>query len=164
MTEKKDYYAILEVSKDATEDEIRKKYRSLAKKFHPDKWTNGSESEKKEAEQKFKDIAEAYEVLSDPQKRQMYDNGGFEFDTNGFDPFEMFRNMTGGGFGSMFGDLGGMFGNMGGGRQVSRGSNIQTNISLPSPRLPAYRRLQPYRRHCAYHPTDPYSTRELHNR
>lgn len=130
MTEKKDYYAILEVSKDATEDEIRKKYRSLAKKFHPDKWTNGSESEKKEAEQKFKDIAEAYEVLSDPQKRQMYDNGGFEFDTNGFDPFEMFRNMTGGGFGSMFGDLGGMFGNMGGGRQVSRGSNIQTNISL----------------------------------
>jgi molecular chaperone DnaJ len=130
MTEKKDYYAILEVSKDATEDEIRKKYRSLAKKFHPDKWTNGSESEKKEAEQKFKDIAEAYEVLSDPQKRQMYDNGGFEFDTSGFDPFEMFRNMTGGGFGSMFGDLGGMFGNMGGGRQVSRGSNIQTNISL----------------------------------
>lgn len=130
MTEKKDYYAILEVSKDATEDEIRKKYRSLAKKFHPDKWTNGSESEKKEAEQKFKDIAEAYEVLSDPQKRQMYDNGGFEFDTSGFDPFEMFRNMTGGGFGSMFGDLGGMFGNMSGGRQVSRGSNIQTNISL----------------------------------
>jgi molecular chaperone DnaJ len=130
MTEKKDYYAILEVSKDATEDEIRKKYRSLAKKFHPDKWTNGSESEKKEAEQKFKDIAEAYEVLSDPQKRQMYDNGGFEFDTSGFDPFEMFRNMTGGGFGSMFGDLGSMFGNMGGGRQVSRGSNIQTNISL----------------------------------
>ena len=130
MTENKDYYAILEVSKDATEDEIRKKYRSLAKKFHPDKWTNGSESEKNEAEQKFKDIAEAYEVLSDPQKRQMYDNGGFEFDTNGFDPFEMFRNMTGGGFSSMFGDLGGMFGNMGGGRQVSRGSNIQTNISL----------------------------------
>ena len=131
MTENKDYYAILEVSKDATEDEIKKKYRSLAKKFHPDKWTNGSESEKKEAEQKFKDIAEAYEVLSDPKKRQMYDNGGFEFDASGFDPFEMFRNMGGGGFGSMFGDLGSIFSNMGnGGRQVSRGTNIQTNITL----------------------------------
>lgn len=129
MAEQKDYYDILGISKDASEDEIKKAYRKLAMKYHPDRWANGSDEEKKNAEQKFKEIAEANEVLSDPQKRQMYDNGGFEFNADGFDPFEMFRNMAGdfgGGFGSMFD---GMFGR-GGGQKTNRGSNIQTHISM----------------------------------
>lgn len=127
MAEQKDYYEILGVSKDASDDDIKKAYRKLAMKYHPDRWANGTEDEKKEAEQKFKEIAEANEVLSDPQKRQMYDNGGFEFDADGFDPFEMFRNMGGfGGFSSMFD---GMF--SGGGRQrIKRGSNVQTHVSM----------------------------------
>ena len=127
MAEQKDYYEILGVSKDASDDDIKKAYRKLAMKYHPDRWANGTEDEKKEAEQKFKEIAEANEVLSDPQKRQMYDSGGFEFDADGFDPFEMFRNMGGfGGFSSMFD---GMF--SGGGRQrIKRGSNVQTHVSM----------------------------------
>lgn len=130
----KNYYEILGITdeeknlpKNEFEKILKKKYRSNALKFHPDRWANGTDEEKQEAEQKFKEIAEANEVLSDPNKRKMYDNGGFEFDSSGFDPFEMFRNMSGGGFGSMFD----MFNNMGGGgRRVNRGSNIQTNLSM----------------------------------
>ena len=128
MATNKDYYEILGVDKNASEDEIKKKYRSSAMKYHPDRWVNGTDEEKKEAEQKFKEIAEAYEVLSDPQKRQQYDNGGFDFNGEGFDPFEMFRNMSSGfaGFDDMFS---GVFG--GSRRQrVNRGSNIQTQITL----------------------------------
>lgn len=128
MAEYKDYYEILGVSKDASDDEIKKAYRKNAMKFHPDRWVNGTDEEKAEAEQKFKEISEANEVLSDPQKRNMYDNGGFEFDSNGFDPFEMFRNMSGGGFDGMFGH---MFGNMGGrGKRVTKGSNVGANLSM----------------------------------
>lgn len=132
MAEKKDYYEILGVKKDASEDEIKKNYRKLAMKYHPDRWVNGTEEEKKEAEAKFKEISEANEVLSDPQKRQMYDNGGFEFDSSDFDPFEMFRNMAGGfgnGFGDMFGNFFGNRGN-GSGKRVSKGSDIHTNITI----------------------------------
>ena len=128
MANKRDYYEVLGVSKDAGDDDIKKSYRKLAMKYHPDRWANGTEEEKKEAEQKFKEIAEANEVLSDPQKRQQYDNGGFEFDASGFDPFEMFRNMTGGfgGFGGMFD---GMFGG-GGGQRINRGTNVQAHLSM----------------------------------
>jgi molecular chaperone DnaJ len=124
MMDKKDYYEILGVEKNATEDEIKKKYRTLAMKYHPDRWANGTDEEKNEAEQKFKEIAEAYEVLSDPQKRQMYDNGGFEFNSSGFDPFEMFRNM-GGGFEDMFDIFSGR-----NRQRVNRGSNIQTQLII----------------------------------
>lgn len=77
----KDYYKILGVSKDASADEIKKSYRKLALKYHPDHQQGKSDAEKKEAEDKFKEINEAYETLSDPDKRQQYDNpspfGGF---------------------------------------------------------------------------------------
>lgn len=67
---KKDYYEVLGVEKTATADEIKKAYRKLAKKYHPD----ANSDNKEEAEKKFKEIAEAYEVLSDEGKRKQYDN------------------------------------------------------------------------------------------
>ena len=86
----KDYYEILGVSKEATPEEIRKAYKRLALKWHPDKHVD----DKKEAEEKFKEIAEAYSVLSDPDKKREYDTGGVDFDAfadfDNFDPFAMF--------------------------------------------------------------------------
>lgn len=86
----KNYYDILGVKKDASQDDIKKAYRSLSKKWHPDKFNNKSDSEKKEAEEKFKDINEAYTILSDEQKRSEYDNGGSMF--GGFNPFGMWNH------------------------------------------------------------------------
>lgn len=128
MSEKKDYYKILGVKEDASDDEIKKCYRKLAMQFHPDRWANGTEKEKKDAEEKFKDIAEAYEVLSDPKKRAQYDNGGMDFDFGGFDPMDIFMRMSGmggGGFESPFGNM------FGGGRQrVNKGSDVHVEILL----------------------------------
>lgn len=75
---KRDYYEILGLSKGTSDDEIKKAYRKLAMKFHPDRVSHMSDSEKKEAEEKFKELQEAYAVLSDGQKRQMYDQFGHE--------------------------------------------------------------------------------------
>ena len=73
MTTKRDYYEILGISKSASADEIKKAYRNMALKFHPDRVTP---DKKKEAEERFKEISEAYEVLMDSQKRSTYDQYG----------------------------------------------------------------------------------------
>lgn len=127
----KDYYAILGVGKDAGENDIRKAYRTLAVKWHPDKWANGTEAEKKTAEEKFKEISEAYEVLSDPQKREQYDNGGTTFAQDGWsDPMDIFRHMQEmhGGFGGGFFDGFGPFGN--GRARQKKGSDINAHVDI----------------------------------
>ena len=83
----KNYYDILGVKKDASKDDIRRAFKKLSLKYHPDKHINDSEEDKKKAEEKFKEINEAYETLSDDKKRQEYDNPiseGFGFDPFGF--------------------------------------------------------------------------------
>ena len=82
MAESKDYYKILGVSKDATDDEIKKAFRKLAKANHPD--AQQDEAAKKQAEVKFKEINEAYSVLSDKTKRAQYDRFGSNFEQAGF--------------------------------------------------------------------------------
>jgi len=91
-SEQEDYYEILGVKKDATEAEIRKAYRKLALKWHPDK----NPDNKKEAEEKFKKINEAYSVLSDKNKRNQYDHGGIHFDFGGFNADDIFKDFFGG--------------------------------------------------------------------
>jgi len=127
--EDKDYYSILGVNRNAETDEIKKAYRKLAMQFHPDKNPGN-----KEAEEKFKEIGEAYSVLSDPQKRRQYDqfgragmrgSGGFGGYSGGFDPFDIFREVFGGGgFGDIFGMAGGAR------RTVQRGSDLQVRMKL----------------------------------
>ena len=109
MAEKRDYYEVLGIGKNATDAEIKSAYRKLAKKYHPD-----LNPDNKEAEEKFKEVNEANDVLSDPQKRQRYDQFGFA----GVDPNYAAANGGGaGGFGGGFGgvDLGDIFGDIFGG-------------------------------------------------
>jgi len=114
---RKDYYKLLGVTQSATSSEIKKAYRKAALKWHPDKNQSGTEEEKAAAEAKFKDIGEAYEVLSDDQKRARYDNGedlddmGGHGGMHGMDPHMMF-NMF---FGGRGGGRGGGFPGGGGG-------------------------------------------------
>ena len=121
-----DYYSVLEVPKTATQDEIKKAFRKQAMKYHPDRNPGN-----KEAEEKFKQVAAAYEVLSDEKKRQMYDQLGHEAYTQGhagggpgagggfagMDLNDILNQVFGGGFGGGFGDF---FGGGGGGRTSNR--------------------------------------------
>ncbi|MBE6913631.1 MAG: molecular chaperone DnaJ [Ruminococcaceae bacterium] len=129
-TEKRDYYEVLGLTKSASDDEIKKSYRKLAKQYHPDLHPGD-----KECEEKFKEANEAYEVLSDPDKKAKYD----QFGHAAFDPNSGFGG--GGGFGD-FGDLGdilgsifGGFGGFGGGGQQrrnapQRGENLRVRLSV----------------------------------
>ena len=133
MASKKDYYEILGVSKNATPEELKKAYRKLALKYHPDR--NPGD---KEAEEKFKELAQAYDVLSDEQKRAKYDRFGhaaFEgasgaggFQGGGFtmeDIFSRFGDLFGGGFGGFAG-----FGGSSGGRPQYRGADLRIKVKL----------------------------------
>ncbi len=136
MATKRDFYEVLGVDRSASADEIKKAYRKLAVKYHPDK-----NPDNKEAEAKFKEVAEAYAVLSDPQKRQQYDrfghsgpgmgSGGFGgFDMGGgFDISDALRQFMEQGFG--FGDIFGGGGGSGRRRSASRrGSDLQVKLKL----------------------------------
>jgi len=115
-SKRKDYYKILGVEKTANDDEIKKAYRKRAMVHHPDRHSSASEEEKKEHETKFKEVGEAYAILSDEKKRRMYDSGQDLEDGGGcggfhdVDPNSIFQAFFGGGMGGM----GGMGGNMGG--------------------------------------------------
>ncbi len=130
---KRDYYEVLGVDKNASEEDIKKAYRKIAIKYHPDR-----NPDNKDAEAKFKEAAEAYDVLHDPQKRQQYDQFGFNGPggMDGFgggagfsmdDIFSMFGDIFGGrgGFGGFSG-----FGGGGGGKRVSRGSDLRLKVAL----------------------------------
>ena len=140
MAEKRDYYEVLGVAKTASADEIKKAYRSAAMKWHPDRWVDGTDAEKKTAEEKFKEASEAYSVLSDPDKKAKYDQYGFAgVDGQGAPDFsggfgnlnDILNDLFGGGFSGFSG-----FGGFGGGTQgrtqqrVMKGRDIRTRIRL----------------------------------
>jgi molecular chaperone DnaJ len=130
---RKDYYELLGISRSASADEIKKAYRQMALKFHPDKNPNN-----KEAEDRFKEAAEAYEVLSDPAKRKQYDQFGHDGLKGGFGGFHEYNNMD-----DIFSQFGDIFGNAFGGafggfnqrsgqrqRRVNRGTNLRVKVRL----------------------------------
>lgn len=135
MAEKRDYYEVLGVSRNASQDEIKKAYRQMAIKYHPDKNPGN-----KEAEEKFKEAAEAYSVLSDPDKKAKYDQFGHaglggqpgpDFSGGFGDLNDILNNLFGGGFGGFSG-----FGGFGGGRsgqaqqRVYKGRDIRVRVKL----------------------------------
>jgi len=124
---KRDYYQVLGVQKNVSEDELKKTYRRLAMKYHPDR----NQDDKKNAEEQFKEVKEAYEVLSDPQKRAAYDQFGHA-------GIEGAMGGGGGGFGG-FGDIGdifetvfggGGFRSSGGGHRAFRGADLRYDLTL----------------------------------
>lgn len=130
-SEKEDYYSVLQVNRNANDDEIKKAYRRLAMKYHPDR-----NKEDKDAEAKFKTVNEAYEILSDKEKRAAYDMHGHA----GVDPSAAaqarahaqanFNDIFGNIFGDMFGGGGGMGGGGFGGRHMQHGADLRYNIDL----------------------------------
>lgn len=128
MSQKRDYYEILGLAKNASEADIKKAYRKLALQYHPDK-----NPDDKAAEEKFKEAAEAYEILSNAEKRQRYDQyghaglGGGGFGGGGMnmdDIFSNFGDIFGGAFGGSFG------GSRGGGSRTVRGTNLRVKMKL----------------------------------
>ncbi|MBQ7495055.1 MAG: molecular chaperone DnaJ [Bacteroidaceae bacterium] len=144
--QKRDYYEVLGVAKTATEQEIKAAYKKMAIKYHPDRQGDKSEAEKKEAEAKFKEAAEAYDVLHDPQKRQRYDQFGFAgvggaagggYQNMSMDDIfsqfgDIFSDLFGGG--ASFSSFGGGFGFGGGGRgqrkPQHRGGDLRLKVRL----------------------------------
>lgn len=134
---KRDYYEVLGVQKNATKDEIKKGYRKLAIQYHPDKNPGN-----KEAEDKFKEASEAYEILSDDQKRPIYDQyghaglegmggGGGGFDPNAFQGFEDIFGDFGGIFENLFGGGGGSSGRRrSSGRTSNQGANLRYDLQI----------------------------------
>ncbi len=145
MAEKRDYYEVLGLGRDASADDIKSAYRKLALKWHPDRWVDGTDAEKKTAEEKFKEASEAYTVLSDPEKKSRYDKFGHaglggqgapDF-SGGFGNLndilnDLFGGAFGGGFGgfSGFGGFGGQRGSSSQGQRVYRGRDIRTRVKL----------------------------------
>ncbi|KAH0788437.1 dnaJ subfamily B member 4 [Histomonas meleagridis] len=143
----KDYYSILGVSRDATPDQLKRAYRKLAMKWHPDKNPNNQA----EAQAKFEEISEAYDVLSDPKKRQIYDQfgedglkggggpGGYSFNAgNAEEIFKTFFGDSGNPFGDVFGDIFGMGGHSAGGHRTKMpgGFSFSFGGEPPPPRKP----------------------------
>jgi len=139
MAQKRDYYEVLGVDKNATADDLKKAYRKLAIQYHPDKQQGKSDAEKKAAEEKFKEAAEAYNVLSDPDKRAHYDQFGFAGEQMGGggyaggmsmeDILRQFGDLFGG-FGG-FGGFGDFFGGGGGQAQrVKRGTDLRVRVKM----------------------------------
>ena len=145
MANKRDYYEVLGVSKNATDAELKSAYKKMAIKYHPDRQVGKSDEEKKAAEEKFKEAAEAYDVLRDPQKRQQYDQYGFNGPQfSGASGFGGGASMSMDDIFSMFGDIFGGHGDdgpfgsfFGGGRQGGRtrkpqfhGGDLRINVRL----------------------------------
>jgi molecular chaperone DnaJ len=132
---KRDYYEVLGVTKNATDTEIKKAYRQMALKYHPDKNPND-----KQAEEKFKEAAEAYEILSNTDKRSKYDRFGHAgvggaSGRNGYnmsmdDIFSQFGDIFGDAFGGAFSGFGGFGGSRGRSRRVNRGTNLRVKVKL----------------------------------
>ena len=145
MAERRDYYEVLGLDKNASADDIKGAYRKAALKWHPDRWVSGTDAEKKTAEEKFKEASEAYSVLSDPDKKARYDQFGFAGTdgagaqdwSQGFGNLnDILNDLFGGRFGGFGGGFGGFsgFGGFGGGQsagqRVYRGRDIRTSVTL----------------------------------
>jgi len=126
---KRDYYEVLGVGREASEDEVKKAFRKVARQYHPD--LHSDPKEKKKAEEKFKEANEAYEILSHADNRKRYDMFGHAGGPQGMGGAEGFDVGRGGGFGDIFGDIfEDFFGGRGGRSRPEQGHDLQYNLDL----------------------------------